>query len=360
MNRLCFHASFVTICRTVRSSLSNKVYIYNKYTWNFRGRHSRCCRNDEFTFLGGKEGTLIKWDVESRKLLKKVPLDKTEAVGHSGTISALCLSSDGKYLASGSVDKSIKIWLVDTFDLFHTFRGHRDIVSGVVFRMNTHQLYSCGCDRNVKVWNAAEKAYVETLFGHQNAVTGIDSFHKERCITSGGGDSSVRIWKILEESQLVFQLPSGSVECISLVDDEHFVTGNDDGSVALWGTHKKKPIYTIREAHKNANGIPCWVTAIDALKNTDLFVSGSSSGSIKVWRIQGEFQAILSHFDIAIVGFVNSLKVLNGGSLIVAGMGQEHRMGRWWRITEAKNSLCLIPLLKRTSVAGSVDTDVER
>ncbi|OQV19572.1 U3 small nucleolar RNA-interacting protein 2 [Hypsibius exemplaris] len=316
--------------------------------------------NGTIIFSGGKEGTIIKWDVATGKMLKKIALDKTDALGHSGAVLCLALSSDSKFLASGSSDKIIKIWTVADMELYCVFKGHRDLVSGVAFRMNSHELFSCGHDRNVKVWNVDEKAYVETLFGHQNAVCAIDSFYKERCVTAGGQDSSVRIWKILEESQLVFQLPSGSLECISLIDDDHFVTGGDDGSVALWGAHKKKPIYTVRQAHRAPiTGEACWVTAIDALKNSDIFASGSHSGEIKVWIVQDGFRGIQLHFTIPVRGFVNSLRFVMNGEMLIAGVGQEHRLGRWWRATDAKNSVCLFTLKKVVSDQPHSD-EVER
>ena len=152
----------------------------------------------------------------------------------------------------------------------------------------------------------------------------------------------------------MFQLPSGSIECISLIDDEHFVTGGDDGSVALWGAHKKKPMYTVRNAHQTPAGEPCWVACVDALKNSDIFASGSHSGAILVWRIQEGFRAVLPHFTIPVVGFVNSLKFTADAVALIAGVGQEHRMGRWWRETAAKNAVCLFPL--KTVAADQSDT----
>lgn len=305
--------------------------------------------NGQIVFSGGKEGTLIKWGLDSGKALKRIVPNSTEALGHNGPILCLSLSSDSKFLASGGTDKLIKIWLVDSMDLFMNFKGHRDAVSGVAFRVNTHQLFSCSHDRNVKVWNVDEKAYVETLFGHQNAITAIDSFHKERCITSGGQDFSVRIWKILEESQLVFQLPAGSLECISLIDDDHFVTGNDEGSLCLWGTNKKKPMWTVRNAHKSETGEVHWITAVDSLKNTDMFASGSNNGEIILWAIQEGFRSVTLQFKIPVVGFINSLKFISDGLSLVAGVGQEHRLGRWWRVKEAKNSVQVFPLMQRSS-----------
>jgi len=46
------------------------------------------------------------------------------------------------------------------------------------------------------------------------------------------------------------------------------------------------------------------------------------------------------------VGFVNSLKFSSNGQLLVAGVGQEHKLGRWWSIKPARNSIVVIKLPK--------------
>ena len=44
------------------------------------------------------------------------------------------------------------------------------------------------------------------------------------------------------------------------------------------------------------------------------------------------------------VGFVNGLAIAQSGKFLAAAIGQEHRLGRWFRIKEARNSLAIIPL----------------
>ena len=53
---------------------------------------------------------------------------------------------------------------------------------------------------------------------------------------------------------------------------------------------------------------------------------------------------------IEVPGFVNSLKFSEDGSTLVAGVGQEHRLGRWWRNAEAKNSIWVVKLRKKAEV----------
>uniref|UniRef100_A0A8D2LKJ8 U3 small nucleolar RNA-interacting protein 2 n=1 Tax=Varanus komodoensis TaxID=61221 RepID=A0A8D2LKJ8_VARKO len=312
--------------------------------------------DDKYLFSAAKDCSIIKWDVESGKKLHVIRGGKkgTEDshVGHTAHILAMAISSDGKYLATGDRNKLIMIWEATTCSHLYKFTGHRDTVSGLSFQKGTHQLYSASHDRSVKVWNVAENAYVETLFGHQDVITGLDSLGRECCVTAGGRDGTVRIWKIPEESQLVFYGHQGSIDCIQLINEEHMVSGADDGSIALWGISKKKPLTMVKQAHSchGMQGLeqPYWISSVAALLNSDLVATGSHSGSVKLWKCAQGFRKLEPVFEIPLVGFVNSLKFSNSGNFLVAGIGQEHRLGRWWRIKEAKNSICIIPLKKTT------------
>lgn len=66
-------------------------------------------------------------------------------------------------------------------------------------------------------------------YGHQSAITCIDALARERAITSGGSDRSIRIWKIVEESQLVYNGHSGSIDIVKLINEENFISAGDDG-----------------------------------------------------------------------------------------------------------------------------------
>ncbi|NXO01748.1 U3IP2 protein, partial [Rhinopomastus cyanomelas] len=320
--------------------------------------------DDKFIFSASKDGSLIKCnnvfpagEVESGKRLCVVPGGKkgTEErhMGHASHVLCMAISSDGKYLATGDRNKLIMIWDAATCKRLHIFTGHHDAVSGLSFQKGTHQLYSASHDRCVKVWNVAENAYVETLFGHQDVITGLDSLRRECCVTSGGRDGTVRLWKIPEESQLVFCGHQGSIDCIQLINEEHMVSGADDGSVALWGLTKKKPMALAREAHgmQDAQGLqqPYWISAVAAVRSSDLLATGSHSGSVKLWKCGEGFRKLEPLWDIPLVGFINSLKFSATGDFLVAGVGQEHRLGRWWRIKEAKNSICIIPLKRKAA-----------
>jgi ribosomal RNA-processing protein 9 len=143
--------------------------------------------------------------------------------------------------------------------------------------------------------------YIDTLYGHQSEVMGVDSLYKERAI-SCGRDKSVRVWKVVEETQLVFRGHTASIDCVSFVNEEQFVSGSEDGSIALWSSQKKKPVALLKDAHgttKSANPdlapTSNWITSITAFRNSDIFASGSHDGFIKLWSTNSGSKG---HLDI--------------------------------------------------------------
>ncbi|XP_031782554.1 U3 small nucleolar RNA-interacting protein 2 isoform X1 [Nasonia vitripennis] len=310
-----------------------------------------CISNDgQFLFSGSKDGSLVKWSLSDKRKLKSL---KGKGKNHDGMkcIRCIAISTDSKFLVVGcDGTKNIKVFSPADLSHIKDLQGHRDVVSGLVFRKNTHTLYSASMDRCVKVWNLDDMAYVESLFGHQNGITSIDALARERAITSGGFDGTVRIWKIVEESQLIFNGHGGSIDSVKLINEENFLSCGDDGQLCVWGCLKKKPLCCVQEAHgKNEeNNLPMWISSIATLLNTDLVasasVAGASNGVIRLWKCGESFRSLQPLFDIKITGFINSLVFTPDGKYLIAGIGQEHRLGRWWRIPEARNSIAIIPL----------------
>ncbi|KAI8804518.1 WD40-repeat-containing domain protein [Cladochytrium replicatum] len=369
-----------------------------------------------FLYSTSKDGSIVQWDLRTLKKVFCLPGGEkrtkravrrygeeyfSKHVGHAGAILCSAASHDGRLLATGGQDKMIHLW--SAWDLSHlgVFKHHRDMISGLAFRRGSPQLYSSSYDRTVKVWNAADQIYVETLFGHQDQITSIDTLAKERCVTTGSRDRTVRLWKVVEESQLVFRAGGESgkkavnevdvpgcrttcVDVVAMLDEENWVSGSDAGTISLWNINRKKPVFSKLHAHghpqrssfdltnvktaKPDSAVTtecCWITALAAVRYSDLFASGSCTGSVKLWAVTDEKRSFVHILDVPVVGFVNALLFFNapvseevqkeGGPLppllkkedplwLGIGVGQEHRMGRWARVREAKNEIKLVVL----------------
>ncbi|CAH0579210.1 unnamed protein product [Chrysodeixis includens] len=301
-----------------------------------------CISNDNnFMFTGSKCGTLIKWGMKEKRKLGCLTY-KTHSNFIKGSVTSVAISTDDKFLVLSDESPFIKVWDPVTLKHVHTLKGHKDAITGLVFRKNTHDLYSASKDRSVKIWSLDEMAYVETLFGHQSPITSIDALTRDRAITAGGRDSTVRIWKIAEESQLIFNGPIGSLDEVKLLDEEHFVSGSDNGSLCIWSVLKKKPLCTVTEAHGTENEVPRWITSLATLLNSDVFASGSYDFNIRLWRVCDQYRKIMPILSVKVSGCVNSMQFTSDGSQLYAAVGQEHKTGRWFKFGSAKNGLLVV------------------
>lgn len=179
----------------------------------------------------------------------KMSKDKSYQGHVSGEILCIAASQDGKYVVTGGTDKRLVVYDAKTLKPIKMWTHHRDAVTALAFRRGTNQLYSASKDRTIKVWSLDDLAYVETLFGHADEVVDLDALALERCVSVGARDRTARLWKVVEETQLVFRggggidkkrLPNvdpkslaveGSMDRITMIDEELFVTGSDNGSL---------------------------------------------------------------------------------------------------------------------------------
>lgn len=290
-------------------------------------------------YSGSKDCCIIKWDLATcTRTVWKGSRSKQETGGHTHEVLSVAVSSDGHYLASGGRDKLLRLWDTRAGQLIDSFRGHRDIITSVSFAQDSHQLITGSFDRTLKIWNVAERSYMESLFGHQEGVTNVD-YLGENFAVSTSEDRTVRFWKIAEETQLVFKAHGAQTDAACLLNENNFVSTGADGSLCLWSTLKKKPLCTVPQAHGGQ-----WLTSLCAVPHSDLVFSGASDGSIRCWKCDLESKTMTETQQIPVAGFVNGLCLSSNGRQLVAAIGQEHRLGRWSRIKEARNGVYVVPL----------------
>ena len=73
--------------------------------------------------------------------------------GHTYSVESVAFSPDGKILASGSVDHTIKLWDVATGTLLRTLSGHTSFVESVAFSPDGKILASGSYDKTIKLWD---------------------------------------------------------------------------------------------------------------------------------------------------------------------------------------------------------------
>lgn len=141
--------------------------------------------------------------------------------GHSNAIYSIDASTDGRRFATGSYDRTVRLWSVATGDLLSRLEGHQRGIRRVRFAPDGRLLASAGWDRKVRLWDVESAALHATCEGHEDHVYGLDWSPDGTWLVTGGRDGTVRVWD-----------PRGPTcrPLASLTTEEGAVYG-----VAVWG-----------------------------------------------------------------------------------------------------------------------------
>ncbi|MCA2963479.1 MAG: pentapeptide repeat-containing protein, partial [Acidobacteriaceae bacterium] len=115
--------------------------------------------------------------------------------GHGGAVRSVAWRGDGLWLASGSDDRTVRVWEAESGRLVRPLEGHGDGVGGVAWRGDGARLASGSRDNTVRVWDGESGRLLRTLEGHTGWVQSVAWRGDGARLASGSKDSTVRVWE---------------------------------------------------------------------------------------------------------------------------------------------------------------------
>lgn len=158
--------------------------------------------------------------------------------GHQAWVNGVTFSPQGNYLASASLDHTIKLWNQDG-GLVATLQGHQDGVNRVAFSPDGQTLASTSYDKTIKLWKVLPGGIpaqpTQTLEGHQNTVWGVAFSPDGRLIASAGWDGTVRLWSVDGKPIALLRGHQDQVwEVVFSPDGRWLATTSSDKTIKLW------------------------------------------------------------------------------------------------------------------------------
>jgi WD40 repeat protein len=157
-------------------------------------------------------------------------------LAHDMDINAAAVSPDGKMVATGSQDKCVKLWDVETGALKVLCRGHRRGVFDVCFSPVDRVVASSSGDATIRIWNAMTGACVRTLQGHDAGVLKSVFMTRGMQLASSGMDGLVKMWTVRTgECDETVDAHADAVWALDIANDGcAVVSGGMDGTVQVW------------------------------------------------------------------------------------------------------------------------------
>jgi WD40 repeat protein len=207
---------------------------------------------------GGLTGSLLLWDLDRGGVVKQF-------LTHDHMVTALRISEDGRYAVSGSADKTVKLWEIDSdveaiemrqsmseilgrgFSAIvsenkegvpskRTFRGNNQWVDSVAVSTALGLVVSGGEDNSVRVWDLETGETRGVWLGHEGRVKSIIVIESLGLIASGSFDTTIRLWNISTgEHQRTLRGHTSIVKALAYSNSgDWLLSAGSDGTVCIW------------------------------------------------------------------------------------------------------------------------------
>ena len=220
----------------------------------------------------------IAGELKNNTLLKKA-VELKQLKGHISWIKCVLFSPEGTQAASGGVDRTARIWDLESGKELYRLEGHEDNVNCIAYSPDGKRLVTGSNDNNIVLWDIESGRKLKVFEGHKNIVTSLAFSNSGRLIASGSYDGTVRIWdlgsgktmKVLGDEKL------DAVRAVTFLPGESkVVSGGSDRLISFFDINSGKVLKQLK-GHKGD------ITWISASQDGSKILSSSRDLTVRLW-----------------------------------------------------------------------------
>jgi WD40 repeat protein/transcriptional regulator with XRE-family HTH domain len=291
--------------------------------------------DDKLLAIGTTEGEIIvrQADHECRTICGML--------GHTGWVQSVVFSPNGKIIASGGNDQTVRLWNAETGQEIDILNGHMDRVRFVVFSPNGQLIASGSDDRTIRVWDINSGRCLNTLTGHPGQIRSI-AFSPDGYFVAGGSNEEIWLWDVETGHHLkTLHEQDGWVRTVAFHPAGGILAANAGNAIKLWDQNSG-------ECLKALNGHQDTIVSIVYSPNGRILASGSRDGTVRLWEVgSGQCLRVLQEH----ASWIEAVNFSSDGQMIASC--SESNLSLW----EVETGECIQTIQGYTNSIWSVTFD---
>jgi len=223
--------------------------------------------------VGNHNNYISIMNMEGEELLK--------LIGHKGYVQSIKYSPNGKFMVSGSMDKTAKLWNANDGKEIMSLEGHTEGILSVAYSLNGKYIASGSLDHTAILWDAKSGKKLFQLVGHRSEIAEVAFSTNSKLVITGSSDGTAKIWDV-ENGKVLYSLEGhdGVVGGVAFTPDDKLITTSSDNKIRLWNAKTGKHIHTINDIEGQIMSI--------FISHDGAYISSSNvNGTVKIWKIKG-------------------------------------------------------------------------